>query len=53
MPDRPEVVFVTRFTYVFLDESGNFDFSASGTRYFVLTCVGVTRPFPAFESLDN
>ena len=44
---------MTHFTYVFLDESGNFDFSASGTRYFVLTGVGVTRPFPVFEALDN
>lgn len=38
--------------YIFLDESGNLDFSPSGTRYFVLTCVSMTRPFPAYASLD-
>ena len=31
--------------YIFLDEGGNFDFSALGTRYFVLTAVTTTRPF--------
>ena len=44
---------MTQCAYVFLDESGNFDFTATGTRYFVLTGVGMIRPFPAFESLDN
>ena len=39
-------------TYIFLDESGNLDFSASGTRYFVLTSVTIQRPFPAYEALD-
>ena len=27
---------MTRYAYIFLDESGNFDFSESGSRYFVL-----------------
>ena len=40
------------YLYVFLDESGNLDFSPSGTRYFVLTCVTVARPFP-WEGLLN
>ena len=44
---------MTQCAYVFLDESGNFDFNATGTRYFVLTGVGMIRPFPAFEALDN
>ena len=40
-------------TYIFLDESGNFDFSSSGTRYFVLTCVSMKRPFPGYSELDS
>ncbi len=39
--------------YIFLDESGNLDFSPSGTRFFVLTCVSMTRPFPAYACLDS
>ena len=39
--------------YIFLDESGNFDFGASGTRYLVLTSVGMCRPFPAGDRLDD
>lgn len=31
--------------YVFLDESGNFDFSPGGTKYFVLTVMSTTNPF--------
>ena len=41
------------FTYVFLDESGNFDFSANGTRYFVLTSVSMCRPFGVYGKLEN
>lgn len=32
--------------YVFLDESGDFNFSATGSRYFTITAVSATRPFP-------
>ena len=39
--------------YIFLDESGNFDFSTSGSRYFVLTGVSMRRPFPALQALDS
>jgi len=39
--------------YVFLDEGGNFDFSAKGTKYVTLTCVSATRPFTWFEPLAN
>ena len=39
--------------YIFLDEAGNFDFSANGTRYFVLTSVSTQRPFHWFASLDD
>ncbi|MCY4046907.1 MAG: DUF3800 domain-containing protein [Candidatus Dadabacteria bacterium] len=39
--------------YMFVDESGNFDFSSAGTRFFVLTCVTTNRPFPFSGKLDN
>ena len=39
--------------YLFLDEGGNFDFSPTGTRYFILTSVATRRPFPAQASLDE
>ncbi len=38
---------------MFLDESGNFDFSPKGTSFFVLTCVSMTRPFPGYTELDG
>ncbi|MDA7982693.1 MAG: DUF3800 domain-containing protein [Alphaproteobacteria bacterium] len=44
---------MTRCSYLFLDESGNFDFSPNGSRYFVLTGVSMTRPFSIFQSLDD
>jgi hypothetical protein len=31
--------------YIFIDESGNFDFTSSGTKYFVLTAVSTFSPF--------
>lgn len=31
--------------YIFVDESGNFDFSPSGTKYFILTVLSTTKPF--------
>lgn len=37
--------------YVFLDEGGNFDFSANGTRFFTLTSVTENRPFQAYNKL--
>lgn len=42
-----------RCSYIFLDESGNFDFSANGSRYFVLTSVSLRRPFPLTGQLDE
>ena len=38
--------------YIFLDESGNFDFSQNGSRYFVLTGVSLRRPFLMLQALD-
>ncbi|MDE0105002.1 MAG: hypothetical protein OXN89_21695 [Bryobacterales bacterium] len=43
---------VTRYAYIFLDESGNFDFGSSGTRYLVLTSVSILRPSPMWGRLD-
>lgn len=31
--------------YVFVDESGNFDFSATGTKYFILTALSTIIPY--------
>ena len=39
--------------FLFLDESGNLDFSPSGTRYFILTSVSMRRPFQMNHALDN
>ena len=44
---------VTPCAYIFLDESGNFDFGTSGTRYLMLTSVGMGRPFTAGVRLDD
>lgn len=40
------------YAYIFLDESGNFDFSRNGSRYFVLTGVSLRRPFLMLQALD-
>lgn len=40
-------------TYIFLDESGNFDFGITGTRYFILTSVSLNRPFSMTNALDT
>jgi hypothetical protein len=37
--------------YLCVDESGNFDFSPRGTKFFVMSCVVVSRPFPAQHKL--
>jgi hypothetical protein len=39
--------------YIFLDEAGNLDFSANGSRWFVLTSVSKRRPFAATVMLDD
>ena len=31
--------------YLFIDESGNFDFSPNGTKYFIITALSTTGPF--------
>jgi len=40
-----------RCLYIHLDEAGNFDFSAKGTRYFMLGSVALERPFGFFAPL--
>ena len=44
---------INRCAYIFLDESGNFDFSVNGTRYFVLTSVSMRRPFRWLKPIDD
>ncbi len=38
---------------LFLDESGNFDFSPNGTKHLVLTSVSMRRQFPVVVALDS
>ena len=42
-----------RFLYVFLDEAGNFDFSPSGTKYFILSALSKERPFCAYHEMTE
>ena len=37
--------------YIFIDESGNFDFSENGTKYFALTAVSSLTPLKARDAL--
>lgn len=39
--------------YIFLDEAGDFNFSPTGTRYFVLTSLTKRRPFEAYKALTE
>lgn len=39
--------------YLFLDEAGDFDFSPTGSPYFILTSVRMNRPFPIFSALET
>ncbi|MFH1368096.1 MAG: DUF3800 domain-containing protein [Elusimicrobiota bacterium] len=42
-----------RILYIFLDEGGDLNFSASGTKYFTLTGVTKERPFEAYKHLST
>jgi hypothetical protein len=42
-----------RFLYIFLDEAGNLDFSANGTKYFMLGALTKERPFHAYKELTE
>lgn len=37
--------------YLFVDESGNFDFSPKGTKFFVLSCLSTFYPVAEREKL--
>ena len=39
--------------YIYLDESGNFDFGAKGTKYFVLCAVATLQPLDSKNSLQS
>jgi len=39
--------------YIFIDESGNFDFTSSGTKYFALTSVSTTDPLIGREGFSS
>jgi hypothetical protein len=39
--------------YIFIDESGNMDFSSSGTKYFTITSLAKIRPFAVYIPLTN
>lgn len=39
--------------YMFIDESGNFDYSKKGTQYYVFTCLTLSRPFEFIEYCDE
>ena len=42
-----------RFLYIFLDESGNFDFSKKGTKHFILGSITLERPFNFDQHLSK
>ncbi len=39
--------------YIFIDESGNFDFTEKGSRFLVMTAMTARRPFSTFRRLDD
>ncbi|WKZ24550.1 MAG: DUF3800 domain-containing protein [Patescibacteria group bacterium] len=39
--------------YIFIDESGNFDFSHKGTRHFILTSITTKHPFYSRDKFIN
>lgn len=42
-----------KILYIFLDEGGNLDFSARGTKFFTLTSISKFRPFEAYKRLND
>lgn len=42
-----------RCLYIFLDEAGDFAFSAKGTRYFIVGSITAERPFPVYPDLTE
>jgi hypothetical protein len=44
---------MSKYLYIFLDESGDLNFARNGSRYFLLTSVTKERPFEAFKALHD
>lgn len=44
---------IEKTLYLFIDESGNFDFSPKGTKYFVLTALATFDPLMKREEGKN
>lgn len=42
---------INKTLFIFIDESGNFDFSSGGTKYFILTAISTIRPLNEREKL--
>lgn len=42
-----------RYLYIFLDESGDFNFSPKGSRFFLLTAITKERPFEAPKAMHD
>ena len=54
MPDVPSAPADSRVPlYIFLDEGGDLNFSATGSKYFTLTSVACVRPFPVDGDLTS
>ena len=41
------------FLYLFLDESGDFDFTTNGSKYYIFSCVVKERPFAISTHLEQ
>ena len=39
--------------YAFIDEAGDFNLTARGSKYYILTCVLTSRPFACMRALDE
>ena len=39
--------------YIFIDESGNLDFSAKGTKHFVISAISTIYPMDLAQELQN
>jgi len=44
---------MARNAYIFIDESGDFNFSPRGTTYFTLSSITAMRPFTFVSKLDT
>ena len=49
----PHATSTAKRLFLFLDESGNFDFTLNGSKYIQLTAVACERPFPIDAALNG